>query len=96
MVFEENTEGLNPSEVSRPASRTNADEMSVYLEVMIGDKDEVVVGFAVEVKHYAVSTYKSWIVACCSIALAIRLSCCIFVMQNQYKCIYQCLLQYQQ
>lgn len=54
---------MDPREVTVPASRAVADETGVDLEVAVGEGHKVLVGLAVEVEDFAVSTHKVGVVA---------------------------------
>lgn len=58
--------GLDPSEVPLHVLVAPANEVSVDVEVGVGQEAEVMVFLAVEVKGDAISTYKTGVLAYCS------------------------------
>lgn len=58
---EDQTQRLDPGEVSSPARGSKTNEACVDLEVSVRDECEMLIAFAVKVEDDAVATYESWV-----------------------------------
>lgn len=58
---EDQTQRLDPGEVSASARGSETNEACVDLEVSVRDECEMLVAFAVKVEYDAVATYESWV-----------------------------------
>lgn len=66
VVVEEDSNGLNPSEVAFHAFASLSDEVAVHMEVGISDQAEVLVLLAMEVEGDAIATHEAGIFTHCT------------------------------